>query len=159
MNMRTRSPYSRNNDLYQSLDRSVNSKYSSITKKEAPKVDKSAHNFSTVDEKREKSRNMILESTMERKNLKDSIMRRYKDSNARVDSRSREQDSLKKSSLYQTFIEKKVSVGNKPKSDAKNWASTESASWNQGSKMGEKSNVVDRLLSSTAGSAFKTEQS
>jgi len=37
---------------------------------------------------------------MERKNLKDSIMRRYKESNARTESRSKEHDNIKKSSLY-----------------------------------------------------------
>lgn len=95
---------------------------------------------------------------MERKNLKDSIMRRYKDSNTRLDLRSRDQESLKKSSLYQTFLDKKVSVSKKPRSEAKNWASTDSASWNPVNRNGEKSTAMDRLLSSTTGSAFKTDQ-
>jgi hypothetical protein len=129
MNMRSRSPYSRNKDLHQSMDRSSISKYDSNAKKDTLKTDKSQLNFSSVGERREKSRNMILESTMERKNLKDSIMKRYKESNTRADSRSKDQDSMKKSSLYQTFLDKKekVSATKKIKSDSRNWASTDSA--------------------------------
>lgn len=161
MNMRSRSPYSRNKDLHQSMDRSSNSKYDSNAKKDsALKADKSQMNFSSVGERREKSRNMILESTMERKNLKDSIMRRYKESHTRADSRSKDQDSLKKSSLYQTFLGKKekVSATKKIRSDAKNWASTDSAFQNGGSRSVERSLLMNKLMNSSTESAFKTEQ-
>ena len=160
--MKNRSPYSRSKkeDLYQSMDRGMNNNYNSINKrsKSRPNMDM---NFSSLDDRRHKSRNMILESTMERKNLKESIMKRYRDSRTRGDSRSKEggskSKSKKRSSMYQNFMNKRVSASKGgSRADMRNWSSTDSSAWKKRSRKTKKSELVDKLLNSSYSSAFKT---
>jgi hypothetical protein len=154
--MKNRSPYSKQEDLYQSMDRGLSNHYGSIGKRSKSRPNMEM-NFSSLDDRRNKSRNMILESTMERKNLKESIMRRYRDSRTRPDSRSKESKSKKRSSLYQNFMNKRVSASKKSRAEMKNWASTDSSAWKKRSRKTKKSELVDKLLNSSYSSAFKTD--
>jgi hypothetical protein len=143
------------------MDRGISGNYGSLAKrsKSRPNMDM---NFSSLDDRRHKSRNMILESTMERKNLKESIMRRYRDSRTRGDSRSKKESgskskSKKRSSLYQKFMNKRVSASKNSRADMRNWSSTDSSAWKTRSRKTKKSELVDKLLNSSYNSAFKTD--
>lgn len=152
--MKTRSPYGKQEDLYQSMDRGH---YNSLAKRSKSRPNNDL-NFSSLDDRRHQSRNMILESTMERKNLKESIMRRYRDSNTRNEPKKQTTSKQKKrTSMYQNFMNKRVSASKGSRNDMKNWASTDSSAWKRRSKPTKKSELVDKLLNSSYSSQFKTE--
>lgn len=157
--MKTASPFSKQEALYQSLDRGVVNHYGAINKRSKSRPEMDHANYSHLNDRRNKSRNMILESTLERKNLKDSIMRRYRDSRTRPDSRSKESRSKNRSSLYQNFMNKRVSASKKSRAEMKNWASTDSSAWKKKTRKSKKSELVDKLLNSSYSSAFQTEGS
>ena len=99
---------------------------------------------------------MILESTLERKNLKESIMKRYtKDSS--VKSKTKDSDSKKRPSLYQNFMNKRVPASKDSREELKNWSSTDSTAWKKQSVPSRKLELVDKLLNTSNSSAFKTD--
>jgi hypothetical protein len=101
---------------------------------------------------------MILESTMERKNLNDSIMRRYKDtSNVRTASRSKDSDTKKRPSLYQNFVNKRVSASKDSGENMSDWGTSSLGAPKKNSDLIKKSEPVDKILNNGSNSIYKTD--
>ena len=90
-------------------------------------------------------------------------MKRYRDSRTRGDSRSKDRGgskskSKKRTSMYQNFMNKRVSASKGgSRADMRNWSSTDSSAWKKRSRKTKKSELVDKLLNSSYSSAFKTD--
>jgi hypothetical protein len=101
---------------------------------------------------------MILESTLERKNLKESIMKRYTKESS-VKSKNKDSDTKKRPSMYQNFMNKRVSTGKESREELKNWSSTDSSAWKKQTGPSKNVELVDKLLNTSNASAFKTDNS
>lgn len=156
MNLKSQNQYPKPDTSYNSLDKSQ-TQYNSVAQRGNSRSSNIDLNFSSLDDRRQKSRNMILESTMERKNLKESIMKRYKDSSSK--SKTKDSDTNKRSSLYQNFMNKRVSASKDSREELKNWSSTDSSAWKQQTALAKKTELVDKLLNTSNSSAFKTDNS